>query len=82
MDDTVLDAHLYALSVIDPCPHPEIVHESRMSAASEWIYYCPTCHKKLIIPTSTMLDTNRENVLGMIGLTFGEAVKQRLSRFT
>lgn len=82
MNDTTLDAHLYALSVIEPCPHPEIVHEVRMSALSEWVYYCPKCRKKLIIPATTMLDTNREKVLGMIGLTFGEASQLRLSRFT
>lgn len=59
------------------CEHPELVHDTHVFTL-EWEYSCSACHKKIIIPLSTMLDTNREKLPGIIGLAFGEKWKRQL----
>ncbi len=76
------DFHIeYAPLTPDTCTHPTICEE-RSVQYFEDVYYCPHCRLKIGIPlTNHLAGSNaqiRENILGILGLTFGEDVAQRL----
>ena len=81
--DHQVDAVHMAMAATEPaCTHPELaILPTLFAHPGELGYQCTACKKKVVIPTSTLMQRgfNDENITGIIGLAFGEKWQQQLS---
>src|SRR5579872_3542892 len=80
VEGTVSEPQTSALAPIDACEHPEIT-ESQTVFGAEITIACKQCSKKIAIPNWTLIMAadEEESRLGIIGLAFGEAWRERIA---